>query len=114
MTLSAKCVRDIMLFLNDNLVYDQDISIPNEKLDYSKDELIYTCEKLKEANLIIGKKNILGLFEIEDITNNGHVFISKIKDDKFWSKILSKISNLAEPLTIAILEKLITDIPVVS
>lgn len=114
MTLNAKCVRDIMLFLNDNLVYDQDISIPNEELDYSKDELIYTCEKLQEANLIDGKRCVLGTFEITDITNKGHIFISKIKDDKFWNKILSKISNLAEPLTIAILEKLITDIPIVS
>ena len=114
MTLNVKCVRDIMLYLNDNLDYNQEIFMPVPDLTYSEDELVYTCRKLKEANLIIGKENILGQFEIEDITYKGHTFISKVKDDKFWNKVLSKITNLAEPLTIAVLEKLITDIPIVS
>ncbi len=114
MTLNAKCIRDIMLYLNDNLEYHQEIFMPVADLTYSEDELVYTCIKLKEAGLISGKENILGQFEIEDITYKGHTFISKIKDDKFWNKVLSKITSLAEPLTIAVLERLITDIPIAS
>ncbi|MCI6265821.1 MAG: DUF2513 domain-containing protein [Erysipelotrichaceae bacterium] len=114
MTLNANCIRDIMLYLENNLEYRQDISILNSHLNYSSDELLYTCQKLVEANLIKGRRNVLADFKIEDITIQGHTFISKLKDDKLWKKVLSKVSKMAEPLTIAILENIITDIPIVS
>lgn len=114
MSLNAKCIKDIMIYLKNNLDYDQIVFLPNNNLNYSDNEVKYTCKKLLEANLIIGEENIMGYYEIEDISNKGHIFISKINNDKLWNKLLNKISNLTEPLTIAILEKLITDVQIVS
>lgn len=110
MTLNANCIRDIMLHLEDNLEYGQDISILKSNLNYPSEELLYTCQKLVDSNLIVGKRNVLGDFKIEDITIQGHTFISKLKDDKLWKKVLSKVSKIAKPLTIATLETIITNI----
>lgn len=109
-TLNANCIRDIMLHLEDNLEYGQDISILKSNLNYPSEELLYTCQKLVDSNLIVGKRNVLGDFKIEDITIQGHTFISKLKDNKLWKKVLSKVSKIAKPLTIATLETIITNI----
>ena len=66
---------------------------PEEFLSYSNREIEYHTLFLKEAELIVIKKNSITVtLEISDLTVAGHNFISNIRNDKNWNKI-KEISN---------------------
>ena len=66
---------------------------PEELLSYSNREIEYHTLFLKEAELIVIKKNSITVtLEISDLTVAGHNFISNIRNDKNWNKI-KEISN---------------------
>ena len=112
MKLNFNCVRDIMLYLDENL--NDELFSDDLTLDYPIEVINYTLSKLIEANYIVAKYNVLGSYKIEDITFDGYKFISKVKDDTFWNKVLSKISKTTGKLTMVLLEKIIFEIPNVS
>ena len=66
---------------------------PEESLSYSNREIEYHTLFLKEAELIVIKKNSINVtLEISDLTVAGHNFVSNIRNDKNWNKI-KEISN---------------------
>ena len=66
---------------------------PEEFLSYSNREIEYHTFFLKEAELIVIKKNSINVtLEISDLTVAGHNFVSNIRNDKNWNKI-KEISN---------------------
>ena len=66
---------------------------PEEFLSYSNRETEYHTLFLKEAELIVIKKNSINVtLEISDLTVAGHNFVSNIRNDKNWNKI-KEISN---------------------
>ena len=66
---------------------------PEEFLSYSNREIEYRTLFLKEAELIVIKKNSINVtLEISDLTVAGHNFVSNIRNDKNWNKI-KEISN---------------------
>lgn len=66
---------------------------PEELLSYSNREIEYHTLFLKEAELIVIKKNSITVtLEISDLTVAGHNFVSNIRNDKNWNKI-KEISN---------------------
>ena len=66
---------------------------PEEFLSYSNREIEYHTLFLKEAELIVIKKNSINVtLEISDLTVAGHNFVSNIRNDKNWNKI-KEISN---------------------
>ena len=66
---------------------------PEEFLSYSNREIEYHTLFLKEAELIVIKKNSITVtLEISDLTVAGHNFVSNIRNDKNWNKI-KEISN---------------------
>lgn len=102
MQLKPDCVRDVLLFLEENLTLVrgqnkrhsiQTISTgalgKDEKMigKYSYEDIFYTVTKLHEAKLIkatsFGGVNIL-YFEIEDITWSGHEFIGNVRNHGIW------------------------------
>ncbi len=96
MRLNHDCVRDVMLYLEENLTPNIAIDTSEIELpEYDVDTLRYTCKKLSEAGYIKSSSNILGNYLIEDITYNGHLFLDNIRDSKIWSETKSKISKLA-------------------
>ena len=61
---------------------------PEEFLSYSNREIEYHTLFLKEAELIVIKKNSITItLEISDLTVAGHNFVSNIRNDKNWNKI---------------------------
>ena len=66
---------------------------PEEFLSYSNREIEYHTLFLKEAELIVIKKNSITVtLEISDLTVAGHNFVSNIRNDKNWNKF-KEISN---------------------
>ncbi len=101
MKLSHDCIRDLMLYLEQNLSYNDELEINNLQLkDYSIDEIMYTTEKLSEADFLICDNSIeiddeYPIMLVNSITYKGHQFLDSIRDDKIWKNTKKTISKLA-------------------
>lgn len=101
MTLNYECIRDTLLYLENNLGYTNDKtalihkrlsidSISNELSLYTKEDVMYTIEKLIEANYINSvnvKRNVQGYIiigYIDDITWEGFEFLNNIREKSIW------------------------------
>lgn len=108
MRLNHECVRDLLLYIEENLEYDNELEINRLNLkDYSLEELLYTSQKLAEAEYI----NCDDSIEIDDeypiilvssITYKGHQFLDTIRDNQVWKntkKVLSFLKSVSIEIT---------------
>ena len=104
MQLNHDCVRDVLLHIEENLEYGYYMNIADVELkNYSREELLYTSDKLLEAGYLIGDRmNFLGSalpgIRITSISWDGHQFLDNIRDDGIWKdtkNILSKFSSVS-------------------
>lgn len=102
MQLNHDCVRDVLLYVEENANYNVRISTNSIKLkDYSIEEIVYTIEKLSEADFLnVTSVSTMGRqtpgYVVKSITYKGHEFLDNIKDNSVWSdtkKQLSKFSS---------------------
>lgn len=107
MKLSHDCIRDLMLYLEQNLDYNDELEINNLQLkDYSTVELMYTTKKLFEADFLICDNSIeiddeYPIMLVNSITYKGHQFLDSIRDDKIWQntkKTISKLTSASLPI----------------
>lgn len=124
--LNYDCMKDILIYLSDNLGYEYDKRTPrlralswyklytDENLLslYRDDEILYNLKKLYEANLILAtyKENPISRsiekFDITDITINGYDFLNNANNQTVWNKTKDKVSkfgNVAFPIFIKLL-----------
>ena len=98
MKLNQDCVRDLLLYLEKNLSYGNDVKINNLVLKkYSQTDLIYSTEKLNEAgylNCMISKGITPPFILVKSITYSGHQFLDNIRDDSIWNKAKSILKPL--------------------
>lgn len=117
MKLIRECVRDTMLYLEDNLklndfVSSDSISIPK----YKQDDITYTISKLEEAGYINAVSRSYDdeiFYYINSITWNGHQFLDNIRDNKVWSKtksILSKLESVSIEIISSTAAQVVTNI----
>ena len=118
MKLNNECVRDLMLYIEDNLELGNYIDVATiEELEYSIDILLYTAIKLHEA----GYTNSTIDLDIENqpeviihsITWQGHKFLDNIRDDKVWKttkNIISKFSSVSFSIIEKISAQVITNL----
>lgn len=101
MKLNHDCVRKLLLYLEENLGYNDKMMINSiNTLQYSPDELIYSAEKLKEAGYIDLIEtdpcgDDLPLAIVTNITYSGHAFLDNICDNAVWKKTKSLTSKFA-------------------
>lgn len=103
MKLNQDCVRDLLLYLEENLTLVDHLSVENISLkNYSRDELLYTADKLYEAGYINCIRKIYDTTDliilVSSITYEGHQFLDNIRDDKVFAKtksILSKFKSVS-------------------
>ena len=103
MKLSNDCVRDLLLFVEENVGLNQHLNVKLAKIkNYSHDELMYTAKKLNEAEYINANISdyIGGSCDIYiySLTWNGHKFLDNIRDDGVWKTtkgIVSKFSSVS-------------------
>lgn len=99
MKLNQDCVRDLLLYLEDNLSYENDVTVNNITLkQYSSIDLVYTADKLKEAGIInCTISNYIyensPIIHVSSITYKGHQFLDNIRDDKVYTKTKSILST---------------------
>ncbi len=98
MKLNQDCIRDLLLYLEENLTLNNHLSVENISLkDYSSEELLYTADKLYEAGFINCFKRIYATDEllilISSITYSGHQFLDNIRDEKVFVKTKSILST---------------------
>lgn len=102
MKLNHECVRDLMLFIEDNVKYGTYADAEQLVLkDYSKAIIVYTADKLLEAGYIKGSRHEysghdnLPSIGILSITWEGHKFLDSIRDDKVWKNTKNILSNFS-------------------
>ena len=118
MILNHDCVRDLMLFAEENLNMHNYIKCSTLEINhYSTDELIYAASKLIQANYLEGKiqKYIDGNIEVivTSITWKGHEFLDNIRDNGVWDKtknVVGKLSSVSINLISNVAAQIITKI----
>lgn len=100
MKLNKDCIRDLLIYLEDNLSYTHRISTGSLSLkDYTRDELVYTVERLSEAGFInvskICDRPCTPTYFIFSLTYNGHQFLDTIRDNSIWKNTKTVASQLA-------------------
>lgn len=100
MKLNQECVRDILLYFEENLSYSNSISTSNLSLkDYTCDEITYTIDKLHQYGYIdahpIIADGMMPIFKVYSLTYEGHQFLDNIRDNKVWLKTKSTVSKFA-------------------
>lgn len=112
MKLNADCVRDTLLYLEENLVLncknntfefitlDQlTIGMLNKYNKYTEEDIWYTVYNLKQVHFIEGKINDAGnhrmmFCNIENISWNGHQFLSTVRPDTIWEATKNKAKEI--------------------
>lgn len=97
MKLKNDCVRDIMLYVEENLVDGRQIGtqfLQSELKKYSIQEINYTCRKLVEANFLQVFSSCGGAMSIKEMTYTGHQFLDTIRNNKVWEATKAKISQI--------------------
>ena len=110
MKLNKDCIRDLLLYLEENLSYNGYININSLKLNsYSKEELMYTADKLKEAQYINARicwnMEETHVIIVDSITYQGHQFLDTIRDNNIWKETKAKASKIAS-ISLPILQDL--------
>lgn len=108
MKLNKDCIRELLLFvesLETPGANEADIIQFGTDNDYSKENLIYTIQRLDEAGFIdanvIYASNKVYFFNINYITYDGHQFIDSIRDSSVWSYVKKEAAKLKDvPLNV--------------
>ena len=119
MKLNHDCVRDVMIFVEENVPYGHYADFSSVEIkDYSHEDIIYAADKLLEANLLDGSKHkYIGSntpdIRITSITWAGHQFLDNIRDDGVWKntkKVISNFSSVSLSLVGSIASQVITSL----
>lgn len=106
MKLNPDCIRDVLLYLEENLTIDGKVFVPvtlktlQENLTgYSKEDVLYSVYNLNQIRFIEGKINDvhdmkLMFCDIENITYNGHQFLNTIRPETIWQATKRGASKL--------------------
>lgn len=106
MKLNNDCIRDLLLYIEENTNLSDDVYIESiNDLSYSIEELLYTSIKLKEANFInaeieqtYDEENGGYSITVFSLTWQGHKFLDNIRDSEVWKTtkgIISKFSSVS-------------------
>ena len=113
MRLNPDCIKDILLYLENN---EQLIISPNDIIkrvehnvpelrQYSFDELIYHSKQCDLSNFITNFKTYIhGGINISCLTPKAHEFLKYIRTDTTWNKIKDRLKKLAVPTMTALIE----------
>jgi hypothetical protein len=116
--LNHDCIRQLLLHLEENLDCYENLELNDLMIDgFSKDDIVYTLQKLNEAGYIKAEIccDITGFVEISvmDITWDGHKFLDTIRDNQVWSltkKALSKFSSVSISFVSTVASQVLTNI----
>ena len=118
MKLNHDCIRELMLYIEENLELGEmiDMSITTIS-DFSEEDTIYSAVKLHEAGYLSGDvvQTLGGEYRamISGITWEGHKFLDTIRDNQVWSHtktVLSKVSSASISFTSSVASQVLTNL----
>lgn len=117
MKLDRECVRNLLLTIEDarfNTTLNLDeLSKIDKMAQFTSEQIIYTIEKLIEANFIVGKVTYAGdepyFVMVNSLTWSGHQFLDNIRDDGVWTKT-KKITSQFSSVSISMLSSVASSV----
>lgn len=120
MELNPKCIRDVMLSIEELVGLSDNLTIHSVSLDhlckhellqqYSEKEVFYTLLKLNEGNYVELKysymSNKLYQCEIGNLTLQGHEYLETIRSNKVFDYVQDKINEIGGGATTEIIKAL--------
>lgn len=98
MKLNFDCIRDILLLVEMNSTFDDEILINYEDSfifsNYSNAETCYHIRQCEMSGLIVGVNYFDDSIAIADLSPKGHEFLSNIRENTFWNKTKNIASKL--------------------
>lgn len=106
MKLNPDCIRDVLLYLEENLKISEReflpitlVTLEEELTQYPKEDVFYSVYNLRQIGFIEGtfKDTITGKMQycnIENITYAGHQFLATVKSETIWRKTKSVVSKV--------------------
>lgn len=103
MKLDQDLIRNLLLEMeaqeDDSSLNEKQLHEFSDKNGINFKQLVYTIEKLNEANYINANVNYASnevyWVNVNSITYEGHQFLDNIRDKNIWEKTKNKLSNLA-------------------
>ena len=106
MKLNPNCIRDILLVVEDKCTfenpweYQRDACKPRRLAQYDHSIILYHIRQAEKSDLIEG----VDYYDegdavlICDLTPKGHEFLSNIRNDSIWKRVISKASDASLPI----------------
>ena len=125
MKLNPDCIRDVLLYLEENIKIDNRTFMPislkslQEVFEnYSEEDIFYSVYNLKQAKFIEGKftdikDTKMAICEIQNITYVGHQFLETVRPKPIWDKTKSVVTKVGVH-TLGFIEEIAHDIAVES
>lgn len=140
MELKPDCIRDILMYVEEKLMYSEDLhstqmnevnwnELFNDKFlssEYQIDDIKYSLQKLKEAGYIKCITPLAGKYgwkncDITQITWEGHEFLNTVRSKPVWDATKEKAKSLGvmsiktlSTFAMAIVQAIVTSPQVVS
>lgn len=122
MKLNHDCIRDVMIYIENNCIYEDDSRgnrsihsrvfyeiIHDEKLSsrYTEDEIRYVVAQLYFEDMVIATMTPETLnfrqFDVDSLSFKGHEFLDNIKDDTIWKKTKKFVGERLNSASLAII-----------
>lgn len=122
MKLNHDCIRDVMIYIEENCMYEDDDRgnrsihsrvfyeiTHDEKLSsrYTEDEIRYVVAQLYFEDMVIATMTPETLnfrqFDVDSLSFKGHEFLDNIKDDTIWKKTKKFVGERLNSASLAII-----------
>lgn len=109
MKINPDCIRDVLLYLEEELtinIYDKNFNAitlsqvtENFREQYSEEDIWYTIYNLVQIRFLEGKfqdagKHKMSICDIENISWNGHQFLNTVRPTSIWNATKQKAKQI--------------------
>ncbi len=125
MKLDLDCVRDSLLYLEENLIVGDDGFVKKLSLNklcggelgdkYERSTIIYTLQKLLEAGFItavdLSSDNTFNLVFMggNGITYSGHAYLDSVREKATWDKVRTALAKVGGSAPLSVVSALATE-----
>lgn len=107
MKLNYDCIRDILIYLENALRYNDMLEFPSVDLEelcaeypnYSKQDICYSLQMMNEAGLIkavsAANANRIVNISCRSLTFEGHKYLEEVRNPRIWNSIKATFKNKA-------------------
>ncbi|MBC3899704.1 MAG: DUF2513 domain-containing protein [Firmicutes bacterium] len=101
MKLNHECIRDLLLYLEDNLLFTSHLCANDlEIFPYESVDIIYAAARLSEAKYLETTQmsyshDTIPIIHIHSLTWDGHKLLDNIRDENVWSNTKSMVTQFS-------------------